>query len=68
MLRVNTRQPKALSEICTLRDGADEEMAPLPHGKQIQTPINSAFGATTGRAAKNMGGLDMLKAFSMRKP
>ena len=27
-------------------------MAPLPHGKQIQTPINSAFGATTGRAAK----------------
>eukprot|EP00964_Phaeocystis_antarctica_P092314 scaffold59361_cov98-Phaeocystis_antarctica.AAC.3 len=27
-------------------------MAPLPHGKQIQTPINSAFGATTGRAAR----------------
>eukprot|EP00964_Phaeocystis_antarctica_P112932 scaffold77049_cov100-Phaeocystis_antarctica.AAC.3 len=43
-------------------------MAPLPHGKQIQTPINSAFGATTGRAAKKMGGLDMLEAFSMRKP
>ena len=57
-----------LSEICTLRDGADSEMAPLPHGKQIQTPINSAFGATTGRAAKKMGGLDMLEAFSMRKP
>eukprot|EP00964_Phaeocystis_antarctica_P069858 scaffold42493_cov68-Phaeocystis_antarctica.AAC.2 len=31
-------------------------MAPLPHGKQIQTPINSAFGATTGRAAKKVGG------------
>eukprot|EP00964_Phaeocystis_antarctica_P121641 scaffold85310_cov37-Phaeocystis_antarctica.AAC.1 len=39
-----------------------------PHGKQIQTPIHSAFGATTGRAAKKMGGLDMLEAFSMRKP
>eukprot|EP00964_Phaeocystis_antarctica_P001451 scaffold769_cov72-Phaeocystis_antarctica.AAC.1 len=31
-------------------------MAPLPDGKQIQTPINSVFGATTGRAAKKMGG------------
>ena len=43
-------------------------MAPLPHGKQIQTPINSAFGATTGRAAKQTGGLDVLEAFSMKKP
>eukprot|EP00964_Phaeocystis_antarctica_P141986 scaffold107136_cov64-Phaeocystis_antarctica.AAC.1 len=31
-------------------------MAPLPHGRQIHTPINSAFGATIGRAAKRMGG------------
>ena len=45
-----------------LRDGA-----PAPW-QADQTPINSAFGATTGRAAKKMGGLDMLEAFSMRKP
>eukprot|EP00964_Phaeocystis_antarctica_P037351 scaffold21329_cov62-Phaeocystis_antarctica.AAC.4 len=25
-----------------------------------KTPTNSAFGATTGRAAKKVGGLDML--------
>eukprot|EP00964_Phaeocystis_antarctica_P059659 scaffold35445_cov56-Phaeocystis_antarctica.AAC.1 len=45
-----------------LRDGA-----PAPW-QADQTPINSAFGATTGRAAKKMGGLDMLEAFSVRKP
>ena len=42
-----------------LRDGA-----PGPW-QADKTPVNSAFGATTGRAAKQMGGLDMLEAFSM---
>eukprot|EP00964_Phaeocystis_antarctica_P117356 scaffold81186_cov78-Phaeocystis_antarctica.AAC.1 len=42
-----------------LRDGA-----PMPHGKQIQTPINSAFGATTGRAAKKMGGVGYARGIS----
>ena len=45
-----------------LRDGA-----PAPW-QADKTPVNSAFGDTTGRAAKEMGGLDMLEAFSMRKP
>ena len=37
-------------------------------GRQTNPPINSAFCSTTGRAVGKTGGLDMLEAFSMRKP